>query len=126
MSVKIAKDGASHLNLRAIQRVSVARSREKIGSISNEWVMLRCQVITSRRSCEKISRKTSISGKIAPSISDQVMMRARFIGFAGNISSPLQNALPIKAPAMPCVMVSIFGGSVRLGILPIREDDHAT
>jgi len=56
----------------------------------------------------KMSRNTSMSGKIAPSINAQVMMRARFMGFAGNISSPLQNALPISAPAMPWVMVSML------------------
>jgi len=50
---------------------------------------------------------TSESGKMAPNISDQVMMRPRFIGWAPNISSPRKTAFPINAPAMPCVIVSI-------------------
>jgi len=52
-------------------------------------------------------RRTSESGKIAPSMSDQVMMRPRFIGCEANMSSPQKTAFPISAPAMPCVMVSI-------------------
>src|SRR5258708_1257859 len=58
-------------------------------------------------SLEKKSRMTSESGKIAPSISDHVMMRPRFIGREANISSPRNTAFPINAPAMPCVIVSI-------------------
>ena len=69
--------------------------------------MLRCQVITKSLSWEKMSRSTSESGKIAPSISDQVMMRPRFIGCEANMSSPRKTAFPINAPAIPCVIVSI-------------------
>src|SRR6266478_8759165 len=83
MRANTAKEGASHSNLRAIHSVSAASSKVKIGNSSKEWVMLRCQVIISRSSWEKMSRNTSMSGKIAPSISDQVIMRARFMGFAG-------------------------------------------
>src|SRR6266571_5971994 len=54
-----------------------------------------------------MSRTTSQSGKMAPSISDQVMRRPRFIGCAANRSSPRKTALPINAPAMPWVMVSM-------------------
>ena len=61
----------------------------------------------SSLSLEKKSRRTSESGKIAPSISDHVMMRPRFIGCEANISSPRKTAFPINAPAMPCVIVSI-------------------
>src|SRR5262245_39451888 len=56
---------------------------------------------------DSMSRNTSLSGKIAPSISAQVVMRARPTGLTGNMLSPPQNALPINAPAIPCVMVSM-------------------
>src|SRR6266446_7078321 len=88
-------------------RVIPARSTAQSGSKTSECVMLRCQVITNNRSCEKMSRSTSKSGKMAPNISDQVMMRPRFIGCEANISWPPKTALPINAPAMPCVMVSM-------------------
>src|SRR6266481_6226799 len=50
---------------------------------------------------------TSESGKMAPSISDHVMTRPRFIGCEANMSSPRKTAFPISAPAIPCVIVSI-------------------
>src|SRR6266403_5933663 len=75
--------------------------------MTSECVRLRCQVTMSSLSPEKKSRITSESGKMAPNISDQVMMRPRFIGWAANISSPRKTAFPINAPAMPCVIVSI-------------------
>ena len=78
-----------------------------MGSITSECVMLRCQVTINSRSLEKKSRITSESGKIAPSISDQVRMRPRFIGREANMSSPRNRAFPISAPAMPWVIVSI-------------------
>src|SRR5881396_2879846 len=76
-------------------------------SITHSLVLLRCQVTMSSLSCEKMSRKTSASGKIAPSINDQVMKRPRFIGREANMSSPRKTALPMRAPAMPCVIVSM-------------------
>src|SRR5216683_923533 len=88
-------------------RVIPARSNAQSGSKTSECVMLRCQVITNSRSCEKMSRSTSKSGKMAPNISDQVMMRPRFMGCEANMSSPRKTAFPINAPAMPCVMVSM-------------------
>ena len=69
--------------------------------------MLRCQVITRSSLCEKSPRRVSASGKIAPSISDQETKRAWVIGRAANRSSPLKSALPISAPAIPWVMVSM-------------------
>src|SRR5216684_5126959 len=75
--------------------------------MTSECVMLRCQVTMSSLSLEKKSRRTSESGKMAPTISDQVMMRPRFIGCEANISSPRKIAFPINAPAMPWVIVSI-------------------
>jgi hypothetical protein len=50
---------------------------------------------------------SSLSGNTAPSISAQVTIRARLIGFTGNMLSPEKNAFPISAPAIPCVIVSI-------------------
>src|SRR6266852_4916742 len=44
---------------------------------------------------------------MAPSISDHVMTRPRFIGCEANMSSPRKTAFPIRAPAIPCVIVSI-------------------
>src|SRR5260370_26407693 len=44
---------------------------------------------------------------MAPSISDHVMTRPRFIGCEANMSSPRKTAFPISAPAIPCVIVSI-------------------
>ena len=42
--------------------------------------MLRCQVTMSIGSLEKYSRRTSESGKIAASMTDQVMTRRLFTG----------------------------------------------
>src|SRR5260370_37924706 len=70
--------------------------------------MLRCQVTISSLSLERKSRSTSESGKIAPSMGDQVRIRPRFIGCEANMSSPRKTAFPISAPAMPCVIVSII------------------
>ena len=69
--------------------------------------MLRCHVRISIGLLEKNSRNMSESGKIAPSISDQVTMRAQLMGREANMSSPRNAALAISAPAIPCVMVSI-------------------
>src|SRR5260370_17573027 len=44
---------------------------------------------------------------MAPSISDHVMTRPRFIGCEANMSSARKTAFPISAPAIPCVIVSI-------------------
>ena len=91
-----------------------ASSSAQIGKQSSECVMLRCQVMTSNSLCESMSRKVSISGKIAPSIADQATIRPRFIGRVVNKSSPLNSALPINAPAIPCVMVSMDFGVIDL------------
>src|ERR1700688_4108658 len=107
MPVKAAKEGASHLRQRANHRVRAASARAKNGMQTRECVTLRCHVKISIGSLENQSRIMSESGKIAPSISDQVMILARFMGFDANMSSPRKTALPINAPAMPCVMVSI-------------------
>ena len=107
MPVSAANEGASHLRHFANARVIPASSSAHSGSSTSECVMLRCQVTMSSLSCEKMSRKTSASGKIAPSINDQVMKRPRFIGREANMSSPRKTALPMRAPAMPCVIVSM-------------------
>src|SRR5712671_380073 len=101
------KEGASHFREFAKARVIPARTNAQRGSMTSECVRLRCQVTMSSLSLEKKSRMTSESGKIAPSISDHVMRRPRFMGCAANISSPRKTAFPINAPAMPCVIVSI-------------------
>src|SRR6266850_1128978 len=108
IAVSAANDGACHFRQFASARVMAARSRAQSGSIRSECVMLRCQVMIRSRSLEKISRKTSESGKMAPSISAHVRMRPRFIGCGANRSSPRKMAFPISAPAMPWVMVSIL------------------
>src|SRR5208282_6152085 len=107
MPANAPKDGASHFLHRANQRVRAASARAQIGRQSSECVMLRCHVKMSIGLLENHSRTMSESGKIAPSIRDQVTMRARFMGFDANISSPRKSALPMSAPAMPCVMVSM-------------------
>src|SRR6266478_885900 len=107
MPASATNDGTSHFRRLANARVIAARSNAQIGSRINECVMLRCHVTMSSLSLEKKSRMTSESGKIAPSISDHVMRRPRFMGCAANISSPRKTAFPINAPAMPCVIVSI-------------------
>src|SRR5450432_2964531 len=65
-------------------------------------------------------RNVSASGKIAPSIADHATMRRRFMARIVNKSSALKRTLPINAPAIPCVMVSM---NVRLIILIYRVDD---
>src|SRR6266446_10077827 len=107
MPASATNEGASHFCRLANARVIAAKSNAQSGSMINECVMLRCHVTMSSLSLEKKSRITSESGKMAPSISDQVMMRPRFIGCEANISSPRKTAFPINAPAMPCVIVSI-------------------
>ena len=69
--------------------------------------MLRCHVRMRRSLREKNSRKTSESGKIAPTISDQVRIRWRVTGFGPSMSWPRTAALAISAPAMPWVIVSM-------------------
>src|ERR1700674_2586506 len=118
IAVSAAKEGACHFREFANRRVMAARSRAQSGSIKSECVMLRCQVMIRSRSLEKISRHTSESGKIAPSIIDQVIMRPRFIGCDANRSSPRKTAFPINAPAMPWVIVSISES------LPDARDPH--
>src|SRR5713226_5529484 len=107
MPVNAVNEGASHFREFANARVIPAKSSAQRGSINKECVMLRCQVTISSLSLEKKSRRTSESGKIAPNMRDQVMIRPRFIGCEANMSSPWKTAFPISAPAMPCVMVSI-------------------
>src|SRR5713226_8563117 len=107
MPASATNEGASHFRRLANARVIAARSKAQSGIIINECVTLRCHVTMSSLSLEKKSRMTSESGKIAPSISDHVMMRPRFIGCEANMSSPRNTAFPINAPAMPCVIVSI-------------------
>src|SRR5216684_4681333 len=118
-----ANDGACHFREFANARVMAARSRAQSGSIRSECVMLRCQVMIRSRSLEKISRKTSESGKTAPSISDHVRMRPRFIGCDANMSSPRKIAFPISAPAMPWVMVSILEVYRMLAIMILMNKE---
>src|SRR6202008_5025990 len=59
------KEGASHLRRRPNHRVSPASARAKNGRQTREWVILRCQVITSISLLENRSRKVSESGKMA-------------------------------------------------------------
>src|ERR1700687_1493231 len=101
------KEGACHLLEFANARVIPARTNAHRGSMTSECGMLRCQVTMRSLSLEKQSRMTSEYVKMAPSISDHVMIRPRFIGCEANISSPRKTAFPINAPAMPCVIVSI-------------------
>src|SRR6266849_6901841 len=70
-----------------------------------------------------MSRRTSESGKIAPSISDHVRMRPRFIGCDANMSSPRKIAFPISAPAMPWVMVSILEVYRMLAIMILMNKE---
>ena len=46
MPASATKDGASHFRELANTRVIPARSKAHRGSMTKEWVMLRCQVIT--------------------------------------------------------------------------------
>src|SRR5271157_4375304 len=108
------KEGASHFFRFATTRVSPARITVQIGRQSNECVILRCQVSISNSLREKRSRKTSLSGKIAPSIKDQVIRRCLLSDCGENKSRPPSAALLINAPAMPCVMVSTVCSSSSL------------
>src|SRR5947208_15587465 len=107
--VSVPNGGASHWNLRAIHCVKAASSREKIGNISKECVRLRCQVIINRSLREKISRRTSLSGKIAPSINTQVMIRERLIGFGVSKLSQEHEDLPSNAPTVQGAECDIGG-----------------
>src|SRR5580704_13686498 len=100
-------DGESHLRQRQMANVSAASRTVQIGRHSNECVMLRCQLIISIEFRETKSQRTSESGKIAPSVSAQVMMRRLFTGSGGKTSDPLNTAFARSAPAMPWVMVSM-------------------
>src|ERR1035438_830618 len=100
-------EGAFHFRQRASWSVNAASRTAQMGRHNNEWVMLRCQVSISNSFLEKNSRTTSESGKTAPSMSDQVMMRRLLIGVEAKRSSPPNAALAIRAPAKPWVMVSI-------------------
>src|SRR5690349_10783035 len=126
MPTSVANEGASHF--RHVQNACVihANNSAQRGSRINECVMLRCHVTISNLSCENMSRKTSESGKIAPTISDQVTMRSRVVrcsgrslgpfisatyvrpGPAPDMSSPRNSAFAMRAPAMPWVIVSIL------------------
>src|SRR5208282_2157224 len=105
--VKTTNEGDSHFRQRAIAPVSAARITAQIGRQSSECVTLRCHVIISSGLLEKKSRKTSESGKMEPSMSAQVVRRRFPIAVGGNRSRPPKAALPIKAPAIPWVIVSI-------------------
>src|SRR5215469_1565525 len=87
--------------------VSTASRSVQIGRQSNECVKLRCQVTISIGSREKNSRKTSASGKVAPSVSTQVMMRGLSGDSEGRKSPPFNTALARSAPAIAWVMVSM-------------------
>src|SRR5580704_10184517 len=109
-AVNAKNEGVSHLRQRAIAPVSPARMTDQIGIKSSECVRLRCQVIISIGLLEKNSRRTSESGKIAPTINTQVVSRFFPIADGGNRSRPPKAALLIKAPAIPWVIVSIVVG----------------
>src|SRR5579863_1046048 len=85
-------EGESHLRQRQIRSVMAAKSNAHRGRQRSEWVMLRCQVTMSSGSWEKYSRRTSESGKIAASITDQVMTRRLFTGMGGKTSPPRKTA----------------------------------
>ncbi len=108
------KEGASHFLHFATTRVNPVRSTAQIGRQTNECVMLRCQVSISNSLCEKRSRKTSLSGKIAPSIKEQVIRRCLLSDRGENRSRPPNTALLINAPAIPCVIVSTVSSSSSL------------
>src|SRR5438045_6641035 len=88
MPTSAAKDGASHFRHLQNACVTHARSSDHSGSRIKECVMLRCHVTISNLSCENMSRKTSESGKIAPSISDQVTTRSRMLRCSGGRFDP--------------------------------------
>src|SRR5215469_12731971 len=98
---RAGKDGHVHLRQRQIRKASVASSSVQIGRQTSECVRLRCQVTISIGSFEKNSRRTSESGKIEPSITDQVITRLLSTGSGGKRSLPLNTALAMSAPAMP-------------------------
>src|SRR5213082_2585114 len=88
MPLKAVNDGASHFRHLQNACVTHASSSDHSGSRINECVMLRCHVTISNLSCENMSRKTSESGKIAPSISDQVTTRPRMLRCSGGFFDP--------------------------------------
>src|SRR5260370_5399556 len=93
MPASVGNEGASHFRRLANARVIPARSSAQSGKSTSECVRLRCHVTMSSLSLEKKSRSTSESGKIAPTINDQVVMRPRFIGCEGNKGAPRNKAL---------------------------------
>src|SRR5207248_9565337 len=88
MPLKAVNDGASHFRHLQNACVTHASSSDDSGSRINECVMLRCHVTISNLSCENMSRKTSESGKIAPSISDHVTTRPRMLRCSGGVFTP--------------------------------------
>src|SRR5437868_15520600 len=88
MPLKAVNDGASHFRHLQNACVTHASSSDDSGSRINECVMLRCHVTISNLSCENMSRKTSESGKIAPSISDHVTTRPRMLRCSGGSFDP--------------------------------------
>src|SRR5207253_6798897 len=88
MPLKAVNDGASHFRHLQNACVTHASSSDHSGSRINECVMLRCHVTISNLSCENMSRKTSESGKIAPSISDHVTTRTRMLRCSGGALCP--------------------------------------
>src|SRR5437763_3433546 len=88
MPLKAVNDGASHVRHLQNACVTHASSSDDSGSRINECVMLRCHVTISNLSCENMSRKTSESGKIAPSISDHVTTRPRMLRCSGGSLDP--------------------------------------
>ncbi len=94
-------EGESHLRQQQIASVRAASNTAQIGRQSSECVMLRCQVMINIGFGEMKSRRTSESGKMAPSMSDHVMMRRLFTGSGGKRSAPLNAAFAMSAPAMP-------------------------
>src|SRR5438067_7515272 len=88
MPLKAVNDGASHFRHLQNACVTHASSSDDSGSRINECVMLRCHVTISNLSCENMSRKTSESGKIAPSISDHVTTRPRMLRCSGGSLEP--------------------------------------
>src|SRR5437879_6401621 len=100
-------DGGSHLRQRQIASVRAASKTVQTGKQSNECVMLRCQVTINIGLLEIKSRRTSESGKMAPSVSDHVMTRRLFTETGGNRSAPLNAAFARSAPAIPWVIVSM-------------------
>ena len=79
--------------------------------------MFRCQVISARLLCASGPARTSISGKIAPIVQERMATRPAVRGGSrqetgAREGSPAKKLLPISAPTMPCVMVSIRGAEL--------------